>query len=194
MLPCSSTLGAYRCFLRGKFSLSDPLVFLSIWFPRIKRFGHLYYVPQIFFDKKPFAHPYSCYSVLSSFSLSLPTLQLCILFPPPLSPTTLEFPLCLGRIYFLVRKFLRRIHIRSMILFSVSASFGFTIHSILVCYSFSVVTTIIYILSSSSFRSISVSGLVCFLCAAMFLAQPLWATLCFLPPLTFVHPITGGHS
>ena len=53
-------------------------------------------------------------------------LQLCILLPRPRSPMTLEFPLYLGHAYELVQLFQafcalpRRIHMRSMMLFSAS--------------------------------------------------------------------------
>ena len=120
------------------------------------------------------------------------TLQFCILFPLPLSPMTLEFPLYRGRAYLLVRLFLAlralpwRIHIRFMIL--PQLLFCFTFHSAFVC-SFIVVTT--PILSSFRFLSVAVSGLVVCLLALRHLLffslipfQSLTVSCLTLPPFT----------
>ena len=89
---------------------------------------------QIFLDDKP-------YSPRPPFLLSCPFLffpihaysPTCTLFPLPLSPSNIEFPLYLGHAYLLVRLFLAfsvlpwRIHIRSMILFSASHLFHYPV-------------------------------------------------------------------
>ena len=121
---------------------------------------------------------YSCYPVPLSFPLSMRTFQLCILFLPLFSPTTLKFPLYLGRDYLLVRLFLafcavpRRIHIRPIILFSASFSLGYPLYFCLLFllrlqYSYS-----LYKYCQLSFR-------FCF-----------WLRLCSTPPL--FSPISFG--
>ena len=125
LLLYSLTLGAYRCFLRSDISLPAPLVSFSICFRRVvssitSNMSHRYSLTRnptppalLLFLLLPF--------LFFPFRLSSPTLQ--IPPPPPLSPTTLGFPLCLGRAHLLVRQFLSfrslpwRTHIRSMILF-----------------------------------------------------------------------------
>ena len=135
--------------------------------------------------------PYSCYPVPFSFSLSIRTLQFCILFPA-LSLMTLEFPLYLSRDYLLVRLFLafcalpRRIHLRSIIQLSASFSLGCAHYFRLL---------FLQRLYYSYYLYCELSFLLCFwLWPCLFytttvLPHILWAVYYLLPPLS---PFTQG--
>ena len=135
-------------------SLPATLVLLSICFRRIMCFWTplLCHTSVLWLGTLLPPPPSSCYPAPSSVSLSMRTLQFCILFPLPLSPMTLEFPLYRGRAYLLVRLFLAfcalpwQIHKRSMILFPTYFTFHYPLSPFVYCSSSVVATPLLFLL------------------------------------------------